>query len=191
MIAEPWGHQVIQFVVPVAISVGMALLNRGNSSGNRWELADRAAYGNDQELDSVERVGVYANSTNAAIRFERTVSRQWQRSVAWDIKATVQAAAKAKIPVSEAELTASLELHRGTVTTEQYASSQRIVVDIQPGSCVEILVNWYRQIQTGTLSLIKQAATSSNARPAHLTVPYREVSGMIAEVHVRDVPRLH
>lgn len=177
--------------MPIAISVGMALLTRGNTSESCWELADKSSCGTDQELDSVERVGVYANSTNAAIKFERTVSRQWQRSVAWDIKAAMQAASKAKIPLAEAELTTSLELHRGTVTTEQYASSQRIVVDIQPGSRVEVLVNWYRQIQTGTLSLIKEVADSSNARPAHLTVPYREVSGMIAEVHVSDLPALH
>ncbi|GGT29234.1 hypothetical protein GCM10010271_36520 [Streptomyces kurssanovii] len=191
MIANLWGHQVIQFVVPIAISVGMALLNRGNATESRWELADKSASETDQELDSLERVGVYANSANAAIKFERTVSRQWQRSVAWDIKAAMQAAVTAKIPVAEAELTASLELHLGTVTTEQYASSQRILVDIQPGSRVEILVNWYRQIQTGTLSLIKEVADSSNVRPAHLTVPYREVSGMIAEVHVNDLPALH
>ncbi|MFD5428988.1 hypothetical protein [Streptomyces sp. NPDC127084] len=181
---------MIQFVVPIAFSVAMSLLNRGNSSETRWELAEKSAGGFDQELESVERIGVFANSTHAEIRIERTVSRQWRRSVAWDVKAAISEAVKANVVVAEAELTASLELRRGTETTEQYASAQQISVSVPPGSHVEILVHWYRQIQTGTLSLVKTAADVSNVRPAHLTVPYREVSGMIAEVRVNDVARL-
>ncbi|MEU0332544.1 hypothetical protein [Streptomyces sp. NPDC006193] len=177
---------MIQFVVPIAISVGIALLNRGQTDKTVWESAGKSTDGTERELDAVERIGVWANSTHAAVRVERTVSRQWQRSVAWDVKAAMSRALKADVVVAEAELTSTLEVHRGTETTEQHTSSQRMTVDIQPGAHVEILVHWYRQIQTGTLLLTRRAA--GDARPPRLAVPYRETAGLLAEVHVNDLP---
>lgn len=180
------GARMIQFL-PMAIGAAITLLS-GNSTQSRdhWELTGTSTGDSAYELDAVERVCVFANSTQAAIKVERTVSRQWQRSVAWDVKAAIERSAKADFAVVETELRASLELHRGTATTEQYTSSQRIAVDIMPGSHVEILVHWYRQIQTGGFSLAKSADSSSLSQK-QLTVPYREVTGLMAEVHVKDL----
>ncbi|MEV3987348.1 hypothetical protein AB0J57_00405 [Streptomyces sp. NPDC049837] len=181
---------MIPFVAHMIVSLGVHLLL--NARGKRqvgWEFAGASNGETEVELAAVERIGVFANSSRARIKVERTLSRQWRRSVAWDVKAAVEKAAKAKLPVAEAEVKASLELHRGTETTEQFTASQRFEVEIEPRSEVEILVHWYRQIQTGTLSLTK-SVTPDSSHPALLMVPFREVTGLTADVCSRDVQRL-
>ncbi|WP_138903051.1 hypothetical protein [Streptomyces albidochromogenes] len=171
------------------VSLGVHfLLNGKGEQGGGWELAGTSDGDTEKELAAVERVGVFANSGGVRITVERTLSRQWARSIAWDIKGAIEKTAKAKIPIAEAEVKASLELHAGVETTVQLTESQRFLFTVEPKSQVEILVHWYRQVRTGTVSLTN-SATSGDSRPALLTVPYREVNGLTAEVFSRDIKK--
>ncbi|MFA7768829.1 hypothetical protein ACGFNX_28785 [Streptomyces sp. NPDC048723] len=178
---------MIQFIPSMIVSLGVHfLLNGKGERGGGWELAGTSDGESERELAAVERLGIFANSGGVRITVERTLSRQWTRSIAWDVKGAMEKAAKAKVPFAEAEVKASLELHAGVETTVQSTESQRFLFTIEPKSQVEILVHWYRQVRTGTVSL-SNSATSGDSRPTLLTVPYREVKGLTAEVFSRDI----
>ncbi|MFH8802266.1 hypothetical protein ACH4F6_22100 [Streptomyces sp. NPDC017936] len=138
-------------------------------------------------FDAVERHGVFANSSRATVKIERMVSREWSRSVTWNLGGRIEGTAGVDVKrLIEAKLQAALELQRTSEVSERCLSAEKIEVMVAPSSQVEIAVHWYREEKHGEIVV---SGPSSSGVPEKLTVPYQAVVGMTSQVHTTDVPR--
>ncbi|MFI0268186.1 hypothetical protein [Streptomyces luteogriseus] len=138
-------------------------------------------------FDAVERHGVFANSSQATVKIERTVSHEWSRSVEWNLGGKIEGTAGVDLKrLIDVKLQAALEVHRISELSNRCVSAENIEVMVAPGSQVEIAVHWFREEKVGEIIV---SGPSSPGIPGQLTVPYRAVVGMTSQVHTTDIPR--
>jgi hypothetical protein len=132
-------------------------------------------------LDHTESRVLRADSAKARIRAGDVFTTTWRRSVTLGGELELSASASASFlhELVKAEVRASLGLDRHTTTEEVVSESKSVEVWVDPGGAVEVTVDWHRQEQTGTVTLVDGDATMS--------VPYRAVVGLTCDVHLRDL----
>jgi hypothetical protein len=132
-------------------------------------------------LDHTESRVLRANSDKARIRVGDVFTTTWRRSVTLGGELELSASASASFlqKLVKAEIRASLGLDRHTTTEEMVSESKSVEVWVDPGGAVEVTVDWHRQEQTGSVTLVDGDASMS--------VPFRAVVGLTYDVHLRDL----
>jgi hypothetical protein len=133
------------------------------------------------EFHRTESRTLRAASDRARIRVGDVFTTTWRRSVTLGGELELGASASTSFleKLVKAEIRASLGLDRHTTTEEVVTESKSVEVWVDPGGAVEVTVDWHRQEQTGSVTLVDGNAS--------ISVPYRAVVGLTCDVHLRDL----